>query len=165
MGDRARDDYERALQELEDKARIERLVRRYADACDEGYDPELLGPLFTQDAVWAATSETGTSDFGVYEGRAAIMEHFAGTGARIPLSHHIVMSPQIDIVVPGAEAVGRWNTIVFMKLARDPLGERDDEAKMMAAVYRHRYRCEDGTWLISRLDVHTRFDARVRQVG
>ena len=165
MSERAQEDYARAFQELEDKARIERLFCTYADACDEGYDPELLGPLFTEDAVWAATSETGTSDFGVYEGRAAIKEHFAGTGERIPLSHHIAMSPQIDIVVPGKEAVGRWNTIVFMKLATDPLRDRDDEAKMMAAVYRHRYRCEDGTWLIARLDVHTRFDTRVRQVG
>ncbi|PRZ40464.1 SnoaL-like protein [Antricoccus suffuscus] len=160
-----RHDYERIVREFEDKARIERLFRTYADACDEGYNPELLGPLFTEDAVWAASSESGTSDFGVYEGRAAIIRHFSGASARIPLSHHIAMSPQIDIVVPGKEATGRWNTIVFMKLAADPLSERDDEAMMIAAVYRHEYRCEDGNWLISRLDVHTRFDTRIRQVG
>ncbi len=165
MGESDRENYERIVQELEDKAKIERLFRTYADACDEGYDPELLGPLFTEDAVWAATSESGTSDFGVHEGRAAIKKHFAGTSARIPLSHHIAMSPQIDIVVPGKEATGRWNTIVFMKLESDPLRERDGEAKMMAAVYRHQYRCENGTWLIAKLDVHTRFDTRVRQVG
>lgn len=144
---------------------IERLVRTYADVCDEMYDPDKLAPLFTEDAVWAATSEHGTSDFGVYEGRPAIRAFFASVSAQIVHAHHIVMSPEIDVVVPGRDATGRWNTIVLMKLSNDEYQQHDDEAKLMSAVYTHRYRCVDGRWLIARLDVHTRFDLRLRQVG
>lgn len=149
----------------QDVRRIERLVRRYADICDENYDPDKLAPLFTEDAVWASTSEHGTSDFGGYEGREQIREFFAGVSSQIVHAHHIVMSPEIDVVSPGLEARGRWNTIVLMQLAQDEYREREDEAKMMTAVYTHQYRCENDQWLISRLDVHTRFDFRIRLLG
>jgi ketosteroid isomerase-like protein len=152
------------LQVLKDRAEIERLVRTYADICDEDYDPERLGQLFTEDAVWAASSESGTSDFGVYEGRDAIKEFFAGVSAQIVFAHHIVMSPEIDVDVPGESATGRWNTMVWMSLRDDPLG-RDGESKLISSVYRHRYRHTQDGWRIAHLHVHTRFDLRARQVG
>lgn len=148
-----------------DERAIERLVRTYADICDLGYDPEQLAPLFTDDAVWAASSEHGTSDFGVYEGNDAIRAFFAGVSAEIVHAHHIVMSPEIEVTVPGQQAWGRWNTIVAMRLAEDAFRQHDDEAKLMTAVYTHEYRCTDGVWQMARLDVHTRFDLRLRMVG
>jgi ketosteroid isomerase-like protein len=150
---------------LADTREIERLVRQYADICDENYDPDKLAPLFTEDAVWSASSENGTSDFGVYEGRDAIRVFFAGVSSSIVHAHHIVMSPEIDVIVPGVEAQGRWNTIVLMRLAEDPLRERDNEAKMISSVYTHKYRRENGVWRIAHLHVHTRFDLRMRMVG
>jgi ketosteroid isomerase-like protein len=143
---------------------IERLVRTYADICDENYDPERLGELFTEDAVWGASSESGTSDWGVYEGRQAIKEFFGGVSSQIVYAHHIVMSPEIDILEPGAAAKGRWNTIVLMRLVEDQYGD-SSEAKVLSAVYTHQYRCEQGTWRIAHLHVHTRFDLRMRWVG
>lgn len=148
-----------------DVTAIERLVRTYADICDEMYDPVKLAPLFTEDAVWAATSEHGTSDFGVYNGRAEIYEFFASVSSVIVHAHHIVMSPEIDVIAPGASATGRWNTIVVMKLVEDEYRQSEHEAKIMSAVYTHQYRCEEGIWRIARLDVHTRFDLRLRQIG
>lgn len=149
---------------LRDENEIERLVRTYADICDEDYDPERLSALFTEDAVWAASSEHGTSDFGVYHGRDAIREFFAGVSSQIIYAHHIVMSPEIDVTEPGRTARGRWNTIVMMHLRDDPYSEDEASVKMISAVYRHQYRKEDGRWLISRLDVHTRFDVRITAV-
>jgi hypothetical protein len=151
--------------EVSDVRQIELLVRKYADICDEGYDPDRLAELFTADAVWAATSASGTSDFGVHEGREAIRTFFAGASGLIPFAHHIVMSPEIEVTQPGKEAVGRWNTIVLMRMADDDYKEREDEAKVLSGVYNHRYRFEDGTWRIARLDIHVRFDMRVRLVG
>jgi ketosteroid isomerase-like protein len=148
-----------------DERAIERLVRTYADVCDLGYDPDRLAPLFTEDAVWASSSENGTSDFGVYEGNDAIRTFFAGVSSQIVHAHHIVMSPEIDVVVPHERATGRWNTIVAMKLAEDPFRQHEDEAKIMTAVYTHEYRCSDGVWRVARLDVHTQFDLRLRMVG
>ena len=148
-----------------DERAIERLVRTYADVCDLGYDPELLAPLFAEDAVWASTSENGTSDFGVYTGKVAIRAFFAGVSSQIVFAHHIVMSPEIEVLVPHESAIGRWNTIVAMKLVDDSYREHDDEAKLMTAVYTHQYRCTNSVWQISRLDVHTRFDFRLRSLG
>lgn len=150
---------------LDDERAIQRLVRHYADVCDEMYDPEKLAPLFTEDAVWEASSENGTSDFGSYHGREAIREFFAGVSSQIVHAHHIVMSPEIDVLEPGRSAAGRWNTIVLMKLVGDEYARNEDDAKLMAAVYRHQYRCEDGIWRFSHLHVHTRFDLRLTQIG
>ena len=149
---------------LRDKAEIERLVRVYADVCDEGYNPDKLVELFTEDAVWSASSESGTSDFGVHEGRAAIHEFFGGVSSDIVHAHHIVMSPEIDVVEPGQSATGRWNTMVWMRLREDPLG-LPGEAKLIASVYQHEYLHTDAGWRIARLHVHTRFDLRARLVG
>ena len=150
---------------LEDERAITRLVRHYADVCDEMYDPDKLAPLFTEDAVWEASSESATSDFGVYRGRQAIYDFFAGVSSQIVHAHHIVMSPEIDIEIPGRSAVGRWNTIVLMKLSSDEFAVTSSDAKLMAAVYRHRYACENGVWRFAHLHVHTRFDLRLPQVG
>lgn len=149
----------------EDERAIERLVRHYADVCDEMYDPDKLAPLFTEDAVWEASSENGTSDFGVHRGRREIYDFFAGVSSQIVHAHHIVMSPEIDVIEPGRRAVGRWNTFVLMKLTDDEYAVRPNDAKLMAAVYRHRYECVDGVWRFSHLHVHTRFDLRLAQIG
>lgn len=150
---------------LDDERAIQRLVRYYADVCDEDYDPDKLAPLFTEDGVWEASSENGTSDFGVYRGRQAIYDFFAGVSSEIVHAHHIVMSPEIDVLEPGKSAAGRWNTIVVMKLASDEYARDQSDAKLMAAVYRHQYRCADGIWRFSHLHVHTRFDLRLHQIG
>lgn len=149
----------------EDERAIQRLVRHYADVCDEMYDPDKLAPLFTEDAIWEASSENGTSDFGVYRGRQAIYDFFAGVSSQIVHAHHIVMSPEIDVIEPGKRAIGRWNTLVLMKLTNDEDAVGPKDAKLMAAVYRHRYECVDEVWRFSHLHVHTRFDLRVAQIG
>ena len=150
---------------LEDERAIQRLVRHYADVCDEMYDPDKLAPLFTEDAVWASSSENGTSDFGTHRGRQAIYDFFAGVSSQIVHAHHIVMSPEIDVLEPGRSAKGRWNTIVLMKLVSDEHSVGEGDAKLMAAVYQHQYRCEDGIWRFAHLSVHTRFDLRLAQIG
>lgn len=155
---------EELLAVLKDKAEIERLVRIYADVCDEGYNPDKLAPLFTEDAVWAASSESGTSDFGTYRGRDAIYQFFAGVSADIVHAHHIVMSPEIDVIEPGKAATGRWNTMVWMRLREDPLGQAG-ESKLISSVYQHQYRYTPDGWRIADLRVHTRFDLRARVVG
>ena len=129
------------------------------------YDPDKLAPLFTEDAVWEASSENGTSDFGTHRGRQEIYDFFAGVSGQVVHAHHIVMAPEIDVIEPGRSATGRWNTIVLMKLAADEFEIRPGDAKIMAAVYRHRYECANGVWRFSHLHVHTRFDLRVTQIG
>lgn len=158
------DDPAQLMAVLKDRAEIEFLVRRYADICDEDYDPEKLVHLYTEDATWSSSSESGTSDFGTHVGRDAIMEFFGGVSGSVRFAHHIVTSPEIEILEPGRRARGRWNTLVLMNLAADEYG-RDGECKLIAAVYHHEYRCEPDGWRIARLHVHIRFDTRLRLVG
>jgi len=155
---------EALLAVLRDKAEIEFLVRRYADICDEDYDPKKLVHLYTEDATWSSSSESGTSEFGTHVGRDAIMEFFGGVSGSVLFAHHIVTSPEIEVIEPGRRARGRWNTLVWMRLADDEHSP-DGEFKLIAAVYHHEYRCDDDGWRISRLHVHVRFDARLRAIG
>lgn len=152
------------LQILWDERQIKRLFRQYADICDEQYDVEKLRPLFTEDCTWSATSENGTSDWGTHVGRDAILEFFAGAPDEITYAHHMVISPEVEIEEPGKRASGKWNTFNVMRLENDPYTEGGD-CKLMSGVYKHEYRCTDGTWQISRLDAHVRFDIRARWVG
>jgi len=144
---------------------IEQLVHCYARICDENYDPDRLAELFTDDAVWMTSSKSGTVEYGVHEGRAAIRSFFADVSSRIVHSHHIVMSPEIEVVSSRSEARGRWNTIVLIRLAQDELSVRPDEVQMVSAAYEHSYRREQGVWRIAHLKVHILFDVRLRCVG
>jgi len=46
------EDLERRVQILEDIDAIKKLKARYTGYCDNGYDPEGIASLFTEDAVW-----------------------------------------------------------------------------------------------------------------
>ena len=45
---------EQRLQRLEDIESIKQLIARYAKAADHNGDPDMVRPLFTEDAVWNA---------------------------------------------------------------------------------------------------------------
>lgn len=148
-----------------DRRSIEELVWHNADLCDAQYNPDQLAPLYTEDAVWESSSADGTSDFGTYRGRPQIRDFFAEISAQIVYTHHISMSPQIEILEPGRSARGRWNILVLMKLADEGAAHAENPVKIMSGTEDHEYRCVKGGWLFSRVNVHTRFDLRVRQAG
>ena len=154
-----------AMENDRDRRSIEELVRHNADLCDAQYDPDKLAPLYTDDAVWESSSASGTSDFGTYRGRSQIRNFFAEISAQIVYTHHISMSPQIEILERGRSARGRWNILVLMELADDGAALDHNLVKIMSGTEDHKYQCLDGRWLFSRVNVHTRFDLRVRQAG
>jgi ketosteroid isomerase-like protein len=123
---------DRRLRVLEDIEAIKQLKYRYADACDRGYDADVLADLFTVDAIWESDR------FGRYEGREAIREFFRGVSADITFAMHYMTNPIIN--VDGDEANGEWylvQTSTFAEGNRPILG---------AAKYADRYRRVDGTW-------------------
>ena len=91
---------EHRVRALEDVEAIKRLKHRYADACDRGYDADVLAALFAEDAVW----DGGL--FGRYEGQEAIRAFFRGVSSDIVFSMHYMMNPIIDI--NGDRATGTW---------------------------------------------------------
>ena len=61
---------ESRVRTLEDTEAIRNLKARYAELCDDDYNPEGIAALFVEDAVW----ESGS--LGRFEGRGAIRDFF-----------------------------------------------------------------------------------------
>lgn len=89
--------------DAEDREAIKTLIVDYARACDQGNDPTLLAPLFTEDAVWECEG------FGSYKGRARLCAALKGiAGEKIWWSLHYMISPKIEIDVGNASATVFW---------------------------------------------------------
>lgn len=96
-------DLEARLQDIEDREAIVNLIVDYARACDQGNDPKLLDPLFTEDAVWECEG------FGRYEGRARLCSALQGiAGEKIWWSLHYMISPRIEIDANNDRATAFW---------------------------------------------------------
>ena len=101
------DDITRRLRTLEDIEAVKKLKAQYCSACDDDHNPEKLGPLFTRDGIWEA------STMGRATGRTAIQQKLGelGRSGVIRNSAHNVFNPVIDI--DGDRASGHWRLIML----------------------------------------------------
>lgn len=137
------------LQRLEDIEAIKQLKALYCKYCDDGYDPDGLASVFTQDAVW-----DGGNTFGLANGRDAIRQHFVGASKRVTIARHQVMNPIIEIA--GDTATGHW--LLFQPCTN--AGPDGEEAVWLAATYADTYRRDatgPGGWLISGTNIDVAF--------
>lgn len=130
------------LQVLEDIESIRRLKARYCAACDDGHNPDKLGPLFGESAVWEATG------VGRAEGRRAIQTLLGDIGRSgvIRNSAHHAINPIID--VDGDEAAGYWRLIMLYTAHRRGGGL---QYRRIIGWYRERYVRIGGEWLFAHL--------------
>lgn len=127
---------------LEAIEEIRSLKARYAKACDNGYQPKDMVPLFTRDAVWRDT----TGRFGTHEGIDAICAFFEGVSDSITWAGHYIILPDIEVDADLRSAKGTWYLWQPCTI--------DGEAIWMAATYYDEYRKEEGEpWKMSRLDL------------
>ena len=100
-------DLAQRVQVLEDIEAIRKLKALYCAACDDDHNPAKLGELFTEDAVWEASS------VGRAEGRTAIQTLLGGIGqsGTIRNSAHNAINPVIE--VDGDRATGHWRLIML----------------------------------------------------
>ena len=144
-----RPDLESRVRRLEDIEAIARLKARYCAACDDGYDPDRLAALFTEDAVW-----DGGRTFGRVEGRDGIHRHFSGAADRITVARHQVMNPIIEIDADDRDqASGHW--LLFQPCTNVSAGR--EQAVWLSATYRDRYRRVDDRWLIASTTIEVAF--------
>jgi uncharacterized protein (TIGR02246 family) len=129
------------IAKLEAVEEIRSLKARYAKACDIGYSPSAMAPLFTADAVW--TEVTGR--FGTHEGRDAICAFFGGVSSSISWALHYMIAPNIQVADDLQSATGTWYLWQPCTM--------DGEAVLLAGTYADTYRNEMGTWRISRMEV------------
>ena len=125
------------IQRLEDIEALKVLKSRYAEYCDDNYNPDLLASLFTQDAIWDGGA------LGRVEGRDAIRELFAGAPAMLSFAIHHVTNPALE--VDGDHCTGHWLLWQPCTLAAG------DQAVWIAGNYRDEYRRVDGKWLFSKV--------------
>ncbi len=137
-------DLESRLRRLEDIEEIKQLKAKYCRFCDEGYDPDGIASLFTEDGVW-----DGGRTFGLAEGRSAIRKHFDGAGSRISIARHQVMNPIIEI--DNEFATGHW--LLFQPCTDAASGK----AVWLAATYTDRYKKVYGRWFIDHLSIEVAF--------
>lgn len=127
-------DLEQRIARLEAIEEIKQLKAQYAQVCDDGYKPEGMEPLFTEDAVWDASS----GGWGRHEGREAICAFFGGVSEPITWALHCTMAPKIDVTDDLKHATGTWYIISPSAI--------NGQAIWVMGTYADRYRNDDGTW-------------------
>ena len=124
--------FEARLQVLEDTNAIRNLKSRYAELCDDNYNPDGIATLFAEDAVWENES------LGRYEGREAIREFFVRASSIFTFAIHYSLNSQIEVT--GDRARAQW--FLFMPCT---LGA-NNEAMWRAGIDQEEYARIDGTW-------------------
>lgn len=134
-------DLEQRIARLEAIEAIKQLKATYAEACDDGYNPEKMFPLFTADALW----EEATT-FGVHRGRDAICEFFRGVSAPITFALHYTDAPNIELSDDLMSASSEW--YIFMPFTAE------GSPSWLMATYSDRYRVDEGVWKFSHVKVN-----------
>jgi len=127
------DELETRVRALEDTDAIRNLKARYAELCDDNYNPDGIAALFVEDAVW----ESGP--LGRFEGREAIREFFRGASRIFTFAIHYSLNSQIEVI--GDTAWAKW--YLFMPCT---VGD-GDQAMWRAGIDEEEYVRMNGRWM------------------
>lgn len=139
-------DFDRRLLRLEAAEAIRQLIARYAVGADRKNDPEILGPLFSQGAVWEAEGIVRL------EGRTAIATGLSDLAQDfVTWSLHYMVSPLIDLDDAGETATCRWYLWELCTMKQENGAAADT---WYGGWYDSRLSRHDGQWLFDwvRLD-------------
>ncbi len=131
------------LAKLEAIEAIRILIGTYALGGDNKNDPQILGPLFTEDGVWEAEG------FGCFEGRKNIAEGLS----KIAHEHvlwglHFPASPMITVEVGSDQATAFWWLWELSTVRTDDGGE---ESAFMGGTYDASLIKVQDKWLFSHI--------------
>ncbi|WP_417595052.1 nuclear transport factor 2 family protein [Parasphingorhabdus sp.] len=134
------------LRRIEAFEAIRQLIATYAVGADRKNDPEILGPLFSDEATWEADGITRLV------GRDAIAKGLSGLANDfITWSLHYMISPLITVDESAQGAVCRWYLWELCTMK-----QQNDEASdtWYGGWYDSRLSVHDGQWLFDwvRLD-------------
>ncbi len=133
---------------LEDIEAIRQLKADYCAACDADHDPNLVVPLFTENAIWEANG------IAYCNGQAEIRTYMSNLRAsgRIRNSAHHAINPRIEI--DGNSATGHWRLIMLYTANPTPAAGKTNGAPEYHRIigwYQERYSKENGRWRFSHL--------------
>lgn len=135
-------DIGKRLDRLESIEEIKHLKALYCMHCDNGFDPDGIASLFTEDAVW-----DGGGHRGVQRGRDGIRAYFVDRGARIPFSAHFITNPRV--IVDGERADGWWLMLMPFVTDEDHL----QGPRWQRTEYHDTFTRVDGRWLFQSVKV------------
>lgn len=147
-------DLETRIAKLEAVNAIKSLKIRYAMACDQDYDPELLAPMFAADAVW-----DGGDTFGSYHGSEKIAAYFGGISDSIKWAMHYIVGGDITVNDDLRTAQATWQLWCPVSM----LVDGKPEAAVLAAIYEDEYVLESGEWLFKRMKVNFTLEAKMSE--
>lgn len=137
------------IAQLQAGGAIGRLMRRYAQLCDDGYDGDAIAALFTEDGSWLSNHD------GPHVGRPAIAAFLGGVGStRFSWAAHYLANEVVDVDLATGTASGSWSLV---QLATDRRAEPGPAASVVATGrYRNRFVQREGEWLLAdlELDLH-----------
>lgn len=136
---------EQRVERLEDVEAIKELKYTYAQVLDEGYDPERVASLFTEDGLWAITGVGGTA-----KGRNNIKQHCTNLGKDIIWGQHNIFAPMIKIADDGMSAEGDFYLICFLTMVAPETPEGKD-AYVLVGKYHDKYVKIDNKWYIKEM--------------
>lgn len=136
---------DRRVTELVVASEIRNLKLEYAQLCDDGYDGQKLGRLFTEDAIW-----DGGTAFGRYDGRTEIASFFSGLSGGIVWALHYMIGPRVTHVAgDGERAEASW--YLWMPHITSNGGGRQD--MLLTAKQYDRYRAVGDEWKFEEIRV------------
>ena len=136
---------ERELGTLRDIRAIEQLKYRYANYCDNGYDPHGIASLFTPDGVWVVNGVGGD-----VTGAEAIRQHFRELSKSISWALHFMMAPQVELAEDGLSAVGKFYLLCHCTIAKTD-SPHENDAVVLTLNYVDQFVKRDGQWLFKEL--------------
>lgn len=136
---------EHRVQQLEDVEAIRQLKHQYALYCDNGYDPDGIASLFTEDGRWIVDGVGGHN-----EGREEIRAHFAALSGAITWAQHYMINPIITVSDDGLSATGKFHLLCLATIARTDDGAEFD-AVILTIGYTDQFVKRDGEWFFEEL--------------
>ena len=133
------------LTRLEDVRAIEQLKYRYANHCDNHYDPEGIAALFVEDGRWVVDGEGGTMT-----GHEEIKAHFRALSDKITWALHYMIAPQIDLAADGQSATGRFYLLCLCTIENSQDPTKKDPV-ILTINYTDQFVKRDGTWYFQEL--------------
>ncbi|MEM7541438.1 MAG: nuclear transport factor 2 family protein [Pseudomonadota bacterium] len=125
--------------------KIRNVIARYAKAGDDFNDPDEMGKIFTEDAVWEAIG------FGRFEGRDSIVAELATIGKeKIIWSLHFPATPIIDLNASLDAAKVSWWLWELMTMRE----EQGDQNRWMGATYDADFVRAADAWRIKHLTLN-----------
>lgn len=133
------------LTRLEDVRAIEQLKYRYANYCDNHYDPEGIASLFVENGRWVVDGEGGSMT-----GHEEIKAHFRALSDKITWALHYMIAPQIDVAEDGQSATGRFYLLCLFTIenSQDPTQK---DPVILTINYTDQFVKRDGTWYFQEL--------------